>query len=102
MKIHEYQGKEILRAYNVPVPRGNVASSPQEARQVAETLGGNRWVVKAQIHAGDAAKAGVCRLLTSTCGGGTERRDTPGTEAGHTADWSRRPDCAARADRRGL
>ncbi len=39
MKIHEYQGKEIVRAYNVPVPRGHVASSPQEARQVAEMLG---------------------------------------------------------------
>ena len=39
MKIHEYQGKDILRAYNVPIPRGNVASSPQEARQVAEALG---------------------------------------------------------------
>ena len=58
MKIHEYQGKEIVHAYNVPVPRGNVASSPQEARQVAETLGGSRWVVKAQIHAGGRGKGG--------------------------------------------
>ena len=48
MKIHEYQGKEILRASGIPVPRGDIASSPQAARQVAETLGGNRWVVKAQ------------------------------------------------------
>ena len=45
MKIHEYQGKEILRTYHVPVPRGSVVSSPQEARQVAETLGGSRWEV---------------------------------------------------------
>jgi succinyl-CoA synthetase beta subunit len=66
MKIHEYQGKEILRAYNVPVPRGNVASSPQEARQVAETLGGNRWVVKAQIHAGGRGKGGGVQVATST------------------------------------
>ena len=66
MKIHEYQGKDILRAYNVPVPRGNVASSPQEARQVAEALGGNRWVVKAQIHAGGRGKGGGVQVATST------------------------------------
>ena len=65
MKIHEYQGKEILRAYNVPVPRGHVASSPQEARQVAETLGGNRWVVKAQIHAGGRGKSGGVRVAAN-------------------------------------
>jgi succinyl-CoA synthetase beta subunit len=66
MKIHEYQGKEIVHAYNVPVPRGNVASSPQEARQVAETLGGNRWVVKAQIHAGGRGKGGGVQMAAST------------------------------------
>jgi succinyl-CoA synthetase beta subunit len=66
MKIHEYQGKEILRAYNVPVPRGNVASSPQEARQVAEALGGNRWVVKAQIHAGGRGKGGGVQVAANT------------------------------------
>jgi succinyl-CoA synthetase beta subunit len=66
MKIHEYQGKDILRAYNVPVPRGHVASSPQEARQAAEALGGNRWVVKAQIHAGGRGKGGGVQVATST------------------------------------
>jgi succinyl-CoA synthetase beta subunit len=66
MKIHEYQGKEILRAYKVPVPRGQVASSPQEARQVAETLGGSRWAVKAQIHAGGRGKGGGIRVAAST------------------------------------
>ena len=66
MKIHEYQGKEILRAYNVPVPRGNVASAPEEARQVAETLGGNRWAVKAQIHAGGRGKGGGVQVAAST------------------------------------
>src|SRR2546421_7943473 len=61
MKIHEYQGKEILRAYGIPVPRGEMASSPQAARRVAEMLGGNCWVVKAQIHAGGRGKGGgVC------------------------------------------
>jgi succinyl-CoA synthetase beta subunit len=66
MKIHEYQGKDILRAYNVPVPRGQIASSPSEARQVAEALGGNRWVVKAQIHAGGRGKGGGVQVATST------------------------------------
>src|SRR3989475_7324331 len=66
MKIHEYQGKEIVRAYNVPIPRGHVASSPQEARQVAETLGGNRWVVKAQIHAGGRGKGVGVQAVAST------------------------------------
>ena len=65
MKIHEYQGKEILRASSVPVPRGSVVSSPQEARQVAETLGGNRWVVKAQIHAGGRGKGGGVQVAAS-------------------------------------
>ena len=66
MKIHEYQGKEILRTYSVPVPRGHVASSPQEARQVAETLGGNRLVVKGQIHAGGRGKGGGVQIAAST------------------------------------
>jgi len=101
MKIHEYQGKEIVRAYNVPVLRGHVASSPQEARQVAETLGGNRWVVKAQIHAGGRGKGGGVQVA-AYCGGGTDRRYTAGTEAGHTADRARRPARAARVDRIGL
>ena len=65
MKIHEYQGKEILRAYSVPVPRGSAVSSPQEARQVAETLGGKRWVVKAQIHAGGRGKGGGVQVAAS-------------------------------------
>src|SRR5262249_8575045 len=66
MKIHEYQGKEIVRAYNVPVPRGQVASSPQEARQVAETLGGKRWAGKAQIHAGGRRESRGVQMADST------------------------------------
>ncbi|KHL17217.1 UNVERIFIED_CONTAM: succinyl-CoA synthetase subunit beta, partial [Mumia flava] len=52
MKIHEYQGKEILRKFGVAVPRGKPAFSVDEAVKVAEELGGPVWVVKAQIHAG--------------------------------------------------
>ncbi|WP_456471128.1 ADP-forming succinate--CoA ligase subunit beta [Caminibacter sp.] len=62
MNIHEYQAKEIFRKYGVPTPRGGVAFSGPEARRVAEELGGNLWVVKAQIHAGGRGKAGGVKL----------------------------------------
>ncbi|HUL44991.1 MAG TPA: ADP-forming succinate--CoA ligase subunit beta [Bacteroidota bacterium] len=62
MKIHEYQGKEILRKYGVPVPRGGVAFSVDEAVDVASRLGGSVWVVKAQIHAGGRGKGGGVKL----------------------------------------
>jgi len=56
MKIHEYQGKQILRRYNVPTPEGGVAFSPEDAVEVAKKLGGSVWVVKSQIHAGGRGK----------------------------------------------
>lgn len=65
MKIHEYQGKAVLRQYAVPVPRGDVATTPQAARQVAESLGGSLWVVKAQIHTGGRGKGGGIRIADS-------------------------------------
>ena len=58
MKIHEYQGKELLRKFGVPVPRGLVARSPEEAYQAAKELGTDVVVVKAQIHAGGRGKGG--------------------------------------------
>ena len=58
MKIHEYQGKELLQKFNVPVPPGGVAETPAEARQVAESLERGPFVVKAQIHAGGRGKGG--------------------------------------------
>ena len=61
MKIHEYQAKEILRRHNVPVPRGKVAFSADEARAAAEELGG-RVAVKAQIHAGGRGKGGGVKI----------------------------------------
>ena len=54
MKIHEYQGKELLRKFGVTVPRGIPCFSVDEAVKAAEELGGSVWVVKAQIHAGNA------------------------------------------------
>lgn len=65
MKIHEYQAKEILRKYNVPVPMGKPAFSVDEAVKVAEELGGNVWVVKAQIHAGGRGKGGGVKVARS-------------------------------------
>lgn len=65
MKIHEYQGKEILRQFGVPVPRGYPAFSVLEATEAAQKLGGPVWVVKAQIHAGGRGKGGGVKLAKS-------------------------------------
>src|SRR5262252_4560367 len=65
MKIHEYQGKEILRQFGVPVPRGYPAFSVLEASEAAQKLGGSVWVVKAQIHAGGRGKGGGVKLARS-------------------------------------
>jgi succinyl-CoA synthetase beta subunit len=62
MKIHEYQGKEILRHFGVPVPRGIAAFTVQEAVEAAQKLGGPVWVVKAQIHAGGRGKGGGVKV----------------------------------------
>ncbi len=65
MKIHEHQGKELLRQFGVPVPRGIPAFSVEEAVKAAETLGGPVWVVKAQIHAGGRGKGGGVKVAKS-------------------------------------
>ena len=65
MKIHEYQGKEILRNFGVPVPRGYPAFTVLEATEAAQKLGGAVWVVKAQIHAGGRGKGGGVKLARS-------------------------------------
>jgi hypothetical protein len=62
MKIHEYQGKEILRQFDVPVPRGIAAFTVDEAVEAAQKLGGPVWVVKAQIHAGGRGKGGGVKV----------------------------------------
>lgn len=65
MKIHEYQGKEILRQFGVTVPRGIPCMTVEEAVKAAETLGGPVWVVKAQIHAGGRGKGGGVKVAKS-------------------------------------
>lgn len=61
MKIHEYQAKEIFKRYGIPVPEGAVASTPQEARSISESIGG-RIIIKAQVHAGGRGKGGGIKL----------------------------------------
>ena len=65
MNIHEYQAKQVLGTYQVPVPRGHVAFTPDEAVKAAEELGGPVWVVKAQIHAGGRGKGGGVKVVKS-------------------------------------
>ena len=63
MKIHEYQAKEILKSYGVPIPKGGVAETQEEALEIAERIGAQAIVVKAQIHAGGRGKGGGVRLV---------------------------------------
>jgi succinyl-CoA synthetase beta subunit len=65
VNIHEYQAKEIFRKYGVPVPRGQVAFTVDEAVEAAKNLGGDLWVVKAQIHAGGRGLGGGVKLAKS-------------------------------------
>ncbi len=65
MDIHEYQAKEILSRFGVTVPPGGLAYSPEQAAYRARELGGNRWIVKAQVHAGGRGKAGGVKLCSS-------------------------------------
>ena len=65
MNIHEYQAKALLRSYRITTPRGEVVYTAKAAERVAEDLGGSRWVVKSQIHAGGRGKAGGVRIATS-------------------------------------
>jgi succinyl-CoA synthetase beta subunit len=65
MKIHEHQAKQIMGKFNIPVPKGGVAKTAEEARAVASQIGGNRFVVKAQIHAGGRGKGGGIKTADS-------------------------------------
>lgn len=65
MNLHEYQAKQIFAEYGLPVSKGIVAGTPQEAVAAAAELGGEKWVAKAQVHAGGRGKAGGVKLVTS-------------------------------------
>lgn len=63
MNLHEYQGKQLFAEYGLPVSKGFAAATPEEARAAAERIGGDMWVVKAQVHAGGRGKAGGVKLV---------------------------------------
>jgi succinyl-CoA synthetase beta subunit len=65
MNLHEYQGKQLFAEYGLPVSTGVAALSPQEAANAADIIGGDKWVVKAQVHAGGRGKAGGVKLVSS-------------------------------------
>jgi succinyl-CoA synthetase beta subunit len=65
MNFHEYQAKELFAEYGIPVPAGRIARTAEEAADAAKALGGDFWVVKAQIHAGGRGKAGGVKLCKS-------------------------------------
>ena len=100
MYLHEYQSKQLLGAYGMPLPAGRIAHSAQEAVEVAHALGGASWMVKAQVHAGARGKAGgvqranssaeVERIASALIGSHlvTERQTSPpaaGAGSGHAA-----------------
>ena len=66
MNLHEYQGKQLFAEYGLPVSSGQAVDTPEAAVEAAEVIGGERWVVKAQVHAGGRGKAGGVKLVDST------------------------------------
>ncbi|MEM6936064.1 MAG: ATP-grasp domain-containing protein, partial [Pseudomonadota bacterium] len=82
MNFHEYQAKDLFAAYGLPVPRGVVAKTADEAVAGAEELGGEVWVVKAQVHAGGRGKAGGVKLAKSI----DEVREIAGNMLGMTIE----------------
>ena len=108
MKIHEYQGKAILKEYGVPVPRGIVARTPDEAEAAAKELGTDVVVVKAQIHAGGRGKGGGVKARQIAGRGTRDRLADARHDARHAPNRPRGPrgqDAADRgrpADRQGI
>ncbi|RAU17679.1 ADP-forming succinate--CoA ligase subunit beta [Nitrincola tibetensis] len=65
MNLHEYQGKQLFAQYGLPVSKGFAVDTPEAAAEAAEKIGGDKWVVKAQVHAGGRGKAGGVKLVSS-------------------------------------
>ena len=97
MKIHEYQAKALLARHGVPVPRGEVAQTVEEAEAAAKQIGGS-VVVKAQIHAGGRGKGGGVKVAKNAAEAREHRRKDSGHDAGHAPDRPGRPRGAAPAD----
>ncbi|MEE8092859.1 MAG: ADP-forming succinate--CoA ligase subunit beta [Gammaproteobacteria bacterium] len=80
MNLHEYQAKGLFAKFGIPVPEGRVAATPTEAIAAAEALGGELWVVKAQVHAGGRGKAGGIRLARTVAEVGDHAEALLGTQ----------------------
>lgn len=65
MNLHEYQGKQLFKAYGLPVSEGFACDTPEQAAEATEKLGGDKWVIKTQVHAGGRGKAGGVKLINS-------------------------------------
>ena len=68
MNLHEYQAKQLFKEYGLPVPQGIACDSAEEAVNAASTLGGDKWVIKCQVHAGGRGKAGGVELVKTKDG----------------------------------
>ena len=79
MNLHEYQSKELFAQYSIPIPKGQVADSPEAAMAAAKGLGGSLWVVKAQVHAGGRGKAGGVKVVKDLASVGAAAKAMLGT-----------------------
>ena len=82
MNLHEYQGKALFAEYGLPVSVGQAVNTPDAAEAAAKAIGGDKWVVKAQVHAGGRGKAGGVKLVDSPAEARLLRR------AGWVKTWS--------------
>ena len=81
MNLHEYQGKQLFAEYGLPVSKGYAVDSPEDAAEAADLIGGDMWVVKAQVHAGGRGKG---HFLKGGLKGGVKICDEPEEVAGFT------------------
>ena len=91
MNLHEYQGKALFAEYGLPVSIGHAVESAEAAIEAATKIGGNQWVVKAQVHAGGRGKAGGVKLIDSPQAAGDFRQTVVGRAIGDLSDRCRRP-----------
>jgi len=91
MNLHEYQAKALFRAYGIPVPHGKVAFSADEAIEAAQSLNGDKVIVKAQVHAGGRGKAGGVKIVDSAAEAGEVARAMLGTNLVYFPDRCQRP-----------
>ena len=90
MNLHEYQSKELFAQYAIPIPKGQVADSPEAAVAAAKGLGGSLWVVKAQVHAGGRGKAGGVKVVKDLEAVRSGRQGDAGHHPGDASDRARR------------